>query len=185
MRDKRFIRLLTAALSERTEWDECPELYFVTDCHSELELLSFELNEIFWKLVDPPEVVSRLANGLLNYDTLPPDKPPAPPVPAGLAGVAFRFEAWGVVLDQADFGTEKAERLNRASAEHEIHLQPERIEQRQMLACSTSGELYWVRQNRGEGTVEAEDLDPQGRVPQALAEMVMALKTLAQTQQSG
>lgn len=187
--DEQLTSLLQQTLAERTEWDEHPELYVIIDIGGRLELETLVApDSVIWAISGHPVHV-------LEISTLGMDDPVylaawesftgrsrAELVPAeGFCGVALRYEAWGVKVDAA---TEPAtrERLRRATVEHDIYLQPERVEQRQIMAATPDGTLYWAHQDRdGEPYMETYAQPPEGRVPVAVAALASAMEKLARS----
>jgi hypothetical protein len=158
--DERIPGMLCAELAGRREWDEPPELYALIHDDGDLRLMPMGYPSFIWNNAEPGSVLQRMAANAESW----------PPAALGafvlVAGVAFRFEAWGVRADLSLPG-DVQERLRRAAAEHDLHLQPERVEQRCMMAATADG-LCWVTQERGGTPAVADEGPPQGRVPDAL-----------------
>ena len=183
--DEEVESLLRQALAARTEWDEAPELYLILEKDGKLELetvLSPEW-EIWNVIPDPVRVLLTLSQALSDADLMAAWPEEMSLVPSeGFCGVAFRVEAWGIKYSK-DSDPEVQERLKRASVEHDIHLQPERIECRQMMARMRNGSTYWVQQERGQEPSRMEDASgAEGRVPDALKGIMEGLSRMAAAQ---
>ena len=180
--DAEVASLLTQALAERTEWDEAPEFYLILEKDGKLELVSVLSPEWeIWNIIpDPVRVLLMLSQALGDADLMAVWPEEMSLVPAeGFCGVAFRVEAWGIKYGK-DSDPEVQERLRRASVEHDIHLQPERIECRQMMARMRNGSAYWVQQERGKEPSQMEDASgAEGRVPDALKGIAEGLSQMA------
>jgi len=193
MNDERVIPVLMAELASRTDWDESPDLLFMCDGDEthhpgQLELHPLGVAPEFWMMAPHPlDMLDALVRGMAAYDSLPDysefgfPKPPPPVLPPTFAGLVFRFEAWGIDPEVAGSPDPAVrERIRRAAAEHDLHAQPERVESRQILACSSTGEFYWAQQQRGhEPMTLPEHSDPDGRLPKLLAELTMEFLALA------
>lgn len=181
--DAEITSLLTQALAERTEWDEAPELYLLLEnSGGKLGLITILSQdwEMWDMMADPVRVLLMLSQALSDDALMAIWPEEMSLVPAeGFCGVAFRVEAWGVKYGE-DSDPEVQERLRRASAEHDLHLQPERIEMRQIMAYMRNGNVYWVQQERdGEPTVMEGAESAEGRVPDALKGVVEGLHRMA------
>jgi hypothetical protein len=151
--------LLCNALAERTEWDEPPAVYVITD-DDEPRLDQLDVPVWMWSAAEPGVMLWKLAAfGSLWL----------PSLPAGFFGVAFRFEAWVADVTDSALSDADRERLRRASVERDIHLQPERRETRSMMACDLDGGCYWVQQYRGsEPELVPDAYASKGRIRQSL-----------------
>jgi hypothetical protein len=183
MNDEAIGALLTATLTARTEWDEHPELYFLTESDNSAALVTVGLSSMWWDLAPPPQLLMRLGEGLMHYHSLPDSilempKPPVPELPPGWIGMAFRFEGWGVNITAAEQNDDPAvaERLKRAVAEHDLYLQPERIEARHIMAFTTADRFYHVEQERDCEVVMMPSGDPGGTIAEALMLMTFGFK---------
>lgn len=180
MHADRVSGLLEANLAERTTWDEPPELHIICKDNCEDSEPGWHLHHTpappgWWNADRPPVMLMKLALAMgrypemFRYDEIPSLE--------SFAGVAFFCETWSVAVPASG---EAAERLRRASVEHELHKQPERVEARCMWACDINGRLYAAIQQRGKevSSEEISDLDHDGTVIQAVSELVMNMRVV-------
>lgn len=176
MRDERIKRLLCATLEERTEWDEAPDLCLLFD--APLDLVSLDVPSYLWSNRSPGDITEALADVLTDDPhTLEFLCPDLFPLSAEFCGVVLRFEAWGA---QPDACADPAvrERLIRAVAEGDLHLQPERQEARMLVACMVDGEQYWIRQIRGSDSAELLGDVPSGRLLDTLTSIAASVHSI-------
>ena len=178
--------LLTQTLAERTEWDEPPELYLILENNAGEMYLETVLSagwEVWDIIPDPVLVLLKLSEALADDSLMAVWPEQLSLVPAeGFCGMAFRVEAWGVKYGK-DSDPEVQERLRRASAEHDLHLQPERVEMRQVMAYMRNGSVYWVQQERDGEPIAIEGAEAaEGRVPDALKGITAGLHRVARKQ---
>lgn len=168
---------MAAELERRQEWDEAPALYFLYDNPDGLHLSQLDIPADRWALDRPPEVLRWLAERLASSGGFL-----SALAPQGLCAVAFRFEAWTVAGPAAD-------PLLRATAEldahdHVLHLRPDRVEARMMMAAGQDGTIYQVVHCRDGQVVPRLSSGPLGEggsgtfggsVPQSLSMIIAAI----------
>jgi hypothetical protein len=100
--------------------------------------------------------------------------------PEGLHGAAFRCESW-MVAEGAP-GTPETDGIRADARAHRLHMRPDRIEARTMLAVDRAGITYSAAQVRGQDDVRTSVTYPgpgkpgvSGTVPSALDAIVTAL----------
>lgn len=175
-----IVGALRRAVTERTEWDEEPALYFLYADASGARLSQACVPRGAWSRGRPPEVLEEMSYvlqeaaadeagvlGSLRWESL--------------YGVAFRCEAYfAIANERTDPGS--GGRLEADAAARRISERPDRVEIRFIQAVDRDGTFYFVQQRRDNGEVTSDvfpaDGDgPQvsGTVPEALNRMAAAL----------
>ena len=161
---------LTAALRERTDWDEAPCLYGMYREHDGVRLSSV-MPEGVWPSGAPAQILAGLA---ANVSQLRPDALAALTSPA-FFGMAFRTEVWGVRQTAKSDGAMKAQLRSAIATVPRPSLHPDRVEQRFMWAVTSDGAHYVAMQIRGERAILARKPDEhEGLIPQALECIIRA-----------
>jgi len=183
LEDEKVTACLSRELAKRAGWNESPALYFLAEDDGGFWLPGFCVSPSFWQAGHPGAILANMARLLEGAAGAALDL--FPPLPPGFAGVAFRFEGWSTPPLNEDSDPALVERMRRASAEHEIYLQPERVEIRAFAACATDGTSYFVSQQRGSDELEVSvNPEESGRIPVALARLTLGLKVVAEHQRN-
>lgn len=136
-----ILDVMAAELAERREWDEPPALYFLYEEDGGCLLRQLPIPDDRWEGNAPPDVLRWLAEQLAGMGGMLREM-----APRELRAVAFRFEAWAITGPAED-------PLLRATAEadardHVLHLRPDRVEARMMLAAGSDGVIYQATARR-------------------------------------
>jgi hypothetical protein len=170
-------RLLAAELGARTAWDEPPCLYAIRQQAGRFRLQPLPIPPAAWATGRPPDVLEAIARTAELAARLPGTRRRS-----DLYGTAFRFEGWG--LDMQNMTSDQRRQGQADAAAHLIHARPDRVEYRLLLAADRTGTTYAAHQQRGQHQ-PTEDIFPPGRhhhhdgaIPDALRRLTTALTGL-------
>lgn len=166
---------LAAEVSDRSEWDEPPGLYFLRVDGGECALRPQAVPVSCWAMGPPSRVLEAIADGFGQFSGLL-----QPAAPEGLYGVAFRCEMWEVRTGLP--GAEDHDQAQAMAHERRLYQHPDRIEVRSIWAVDRYGISYDATLERETGEMRRLVTYPKpgvpgfsGIIPDALDKLVTVL----------
>ena len=146
---------LAAEIRRRREWDEAPCLHTLYVEGGQPRLGQIPLPDALWASGPPARVLLALADlGARSNAQLLQSA-----APAGLYGLAFRCEAWGITAPQGD--EEAVRQMAEDANARRVWQRPDRIEVRQIWAVDRARTTYMASQERGSGDVLTDIRRPE------------------------
>jgi hypothetical protein len=145
---------LAAEIRRRREWDEPPALHTLYVEGGQPRLGQIPLPDAVWASGPPSQVLLALADLGPDYARMLQSA-----APAGLYGLAFRCEVWGI---SAPAGDEAALRkMVEDGNARRVHERPDRVELRQIWAVDRARTTYMAMQERGKTEVRTDIRPPR------------------------